>query len=102
MHDLFEGQTAKINLKDDDSEWHYSPEDGMIRRRAVAGKDTIGDIRITYYRAKKYKQGISVSVLGKVSPSGELTPMPALSRCISAYIYGKKDFVNFFLSHVVN
>lgn len=96
VQNLFEERPADINLKDVDGEWCYSPKEAMIRRRAVADKDTIGDIRITYQRADNYQEGRSVSVLGMVSEEGKLTPISALSTCISEICYGKADFINHF------
>ena len=29
--------------------WEHCPDQGAIRRRKYAGKDTIGDLRLTYF-----------------------------------------------------
>ena len=40
--------------------WEYDPEAALIRRRQVHGKDTIGDIRISYHVPKPYQNGATV------------------------------------------
>ena len=76
-----------------DGVWEYNPEEGMIRRRVIAGSDTIGDIRISYYVPKEFIEGDICSVLGKVGPNGDLTELGELSRMIISSISSKKSFI---------
>ena len=49
LFDLFPpGCTMKKNRKVEGN-WLFSPDEGIIRTRAVKNKDTIGDVRISYY-----------------------------------------------------
>lgn len=64
VHDLLDGSNGKMKnlkdlfpyggeqeigyLRDPHGVWEYDRGYGMIRRRKVHGKDTIGDIRISY------------------------------------------------------
>ena len=72
LDDLFSGRTSKINRPDRDGIWKYSPDEGMIRRQAVRGKDTIGDIRISYWVPKDLQVGHVCSVLGCINKKGHI------------------------------
>ena len=39
------------------SVWTYDPEQSLIRRQKIAGKDTIGDIRISFTIPTEYATG---------------------------------------------
>ena len=72
LDDLFPGRSAEINMPDPDGVWEYSPDEGMIRRRVVPGKDTIGDIRISYWVPKDLEVGRQCSILGWIDENGHI------------------------------
>jgi len=98
VRNVFHKGLADFNIPDSDGAWDYIPHEGMIRRRVVQGADTIGDIRISYYVPKEFKNGHSCSVLGKVGTDGSLIGLENLSRSITgSFITTKSDFINSFL-----
>ena len=57
--------------------WSFDADASMLRRRKVAGTDTIGDLRVTYEVPLGYESGNEVSVLGKVV-DGQIEKLPEL------------------------
>ena len=48
---------SKFRVPDQNGNWIYEPDSGMIRQRQQPGKDTIGDVRVTFYVAKDFIDG---------------------------------------------
>ena len=75
-----------VNFKVNDysGNWTYDPDTGIIRRRQEEGRDTIGDVRVTYHLSRDFADGKRVSVLGQIKQDGSLERLPQLQTCISA------------------
>lgn len=48
---------SKFRVPEQNGNWIYEPESGMIRQRQQPGKDTIGDVRVTFHVAKDFIDG---------------------------------------------
>ena len=52
------GGSEKLEqIRDQYGVWTYDPEQSLIRRQKIAGKDTIGDIRISFTIPTEYATG---------------------------------------------
>ena len=52
------GGSEKLKqIRDQYGVWTYDPEQSLIRRQKIAGKDTIGDIRISFNIPTEYATG---------------------------------------------
>ena len=52
------GGSEKLeHIRDQYGVWSYDPEHSLIRRQKIAGKDTIGDIRISFTIPIEYATG---------------------------------------------
>ena len=55
--DLYEGIAAPVIPDERRGKWFYNPENGTLHRRKYKELDTIGDIRVTYYVPKDFRDG---------------------------------------------
>ena len=74
--------------------WSHEPDNATIRRRKVAGKDTIGDIKVTFFVPKGLKPGSKVTILGQEEHK-KVHKLKDLNTCIICTpVLNPKDMVN--------
>ena len=66
----------------------------MVRRRKIMDKDSIGDLRVSYYISKEFSTGAEVSVLGNVREDNEVMPLNDLEFSISTKLDSARDFIS--------
>ena len=82
-------------MRDSHGVWEYDRSHSMIRRRKVPGKDTIGDIRITYQVPSDYEAGRTAKILGTVrNHDAGIERLPYLKTCVSTKSMSARDFAN--------
>ena len=73
--------------------WSHDPENATLRRRKVEGKDTIGDIRVTFFVPKELKTGSKVAVLGQEAHK-RVRALDDLKTCVTCTpVLNPKDMV---------
>jgi len=51
------GMEKLSEMRDALGKWYYDPENSFIRRRKVLGRDSIGDLRISYNVPANFETG---------------------------------------------
>ena len=65
----------------------------MVRRRKIMGKDSVGDLRVSYRYSKPLSTGAEVSVLGNVREDNQVMPLNELEWCISTKKNSARSFI---------
>ena len=74
--------------------WSHDLENATIRCRKVEGKDTIGDLKITFFTPKEIKSGSKVTILGQEAHK-KVSTLDDLKTCVTCTpVLNPKDMIN--------